>query len=41
MHTLTHVLHLLEPPGIAAGVVLIFALMVRLFWRHGKSATRP
>jgi hypothetical protein len=41
MHTLLHVLHLLEPPGIAAGVVVTFALMVRLFWRRGKSATTP
>lgn len=33
-----HVLHLLAPAGIAAGVVILFALAIRLFWRRGKSA---
>ncbi len=41
MHVLMHVLHLLVPPGIAAGGVLVFALVIRLFWRRGKSATMP
>jgi hypothetical protein len=41
MHVLMHVLHLLVPFGIAAGVVIFFALAIRLFWRRGKSARMP
>jgi hypothetical protein len=40
MHAVMHFLNLLVP-GIAAGVVMIFALAIRLSWRRGKSATMP
>jgi hypothetical protein len=41
MHAVMHFLNLLVPPGIAAGVVMVFALAIRLSWRRGKSATMP
>jgi hypothetical protein len=41
MHILMHFLDLLVPPGIAAGAILVFALVIRLSWRRGKSATMP
>ncbi len=41
MHILTHFLHLLVPPGIAAGAVLFLAMAIRLCWRRGKSARMP
>ncbi|HLH83361.1 MAG TPA: hypothetical protein VKV38_08855 [Trebonia sp.] len=41
MHILVHFLSLLVPPGIAAGPVVLFALVIRLSWRRGKSATMP
>jgi hypothetical protein len=41
MHILTHFLHLLVAPGIAAGAVLFFAVAIRLCWRRGKSARMP
>ena len=41
MHVLMHFLNLLVPPGIAAGTVMFLAVVIRLSWRRGKSATTP